>query len=148
MSTQSIRDKSCIKFSSENLEKSRARGLSGAPLTTIELVKQNCEKWSLISEIMLPLMIFSSTHYFETKTLCPLKNTSKYLQFFNFSLYILRPHCLGQSFWISFRKKFLYSKKELFPWSTFCLLECMRFHIWLNLTSCQLQCSTSNFHRS
>ena len=61
MSTQSIRDSSCIKLSSENLEKSRTRGLSGAPLTTIEPVKQNCEKWSLISEIMLPLMIFSLT---------------------------------------------------------------------------------------
>ena len=59
-----------------------------------------------------------------------------------------RLHCLGPSLQISFRKKFLYSKKELFAWSTFCLLECMRFHIWLNLTSCQLQCSTSNFHRS
>ena len=61
MSTQSIRDKLCIKFSSENLEKSRARGLSGVPLTKSELVKQNCEKWSLISEIMLPLMILSLT---------------------------------------------------------------------------------------
>ena len=61
MSTQSIRDKSCIKFSSENLEKSRARGLSGVSLTKSELVKQNCEKWSLISEIMLQLKIFSLT---------------------------------------------------------------------------------------
>ena len=61
MSTQSIRNKLCIKFSSEHLEKSRARDLSGLPLTTSELVKQNCEKWSLISEIMLPLMIFSLT---------------------------------------------------------------------------------------
>ena len=61
MSTQSIRDKSCIKFSSENWEKSRATDLSGLPLTTSELVQQNCEKWSLISEIILPLMIFSLT---------------------------------------------------------------------------------------
>ena len=61
MSIQSIRDKSCIKLSSENFEKLRARGLSGVPLTKSELVKQNCKKWSLISEIMLPLMIFSLT---------------------------------------------------------------------------------------
>ena len=47
MSTQSIRNKSCIKFSSENLEQSRARDLSGILLTTSELVIQNCEKWSL-----------------------------------------------------------------------------------------------------
>ena len=32
--------------------------------------------------------------------------------------------------------------------STFCLSERMRFHISLNLTSYQLQCSTSNFHQS
>ena len=61
MSIQSIRDRSCIKLSSENFDKSRARGLPGVPLTTSELAKQNCEKWSLISEIMLPLMIFSLT---------------------------------------------------------------------------------------
>ena len=61
MSIQSIRDKSCIKFSAENLEKSRGRGLSGVPLIKSELVKQNCEKWSLISEIMLQLKIFSLT---------------------------------------------------------------------------------------
>ena len=48
---------------------------------------------------------------YETKTLCPFKNTSKYLQFFNLSLYILRPHCLGPSFQISFRKN-SYTPKE------------------------------------
>ena len=50
-------------------------------------------------------------NYFETKTLCPFKNTFKYLQFFNFSQYILRPHCLGPSFQISFRK-ISYTPKE------------------------------------
>ena len=50
-------------------------------------------------------------NYFETKTVCPFKNTFKYLQFFNFSLYILRPHCLGSSFQISSRKT-SYTPKE------------------------------------
>ena len=42
-------------------------------------------------------------NYFETKTFCSFKNTSKYLQFSNFSLYILRPYCLGPSFQIPLR---------------------------------------------
>ena len=40
------------------------------------------------------------------------KNTSKYLQFFNFSLYILWPLCLGPSFQFSFKKNYFTPKES------------------------------------